>query len=332
MAEEIPIQEPNMAALFGTLGNQITNLNSSIKAQGVLNIVPEYDGNSKNFKDWIKAIEKYGVLADLTDISKRHIALLTSRGSVSDFVQRYISENAAGTWEAFKRELTSRFADITDQQHAFLLLSRTRQEKDENVQLFAERLLTIASEAYVGLGAEGTAAIQQQMIGFFVDGLAYDYLKMKIMRDNPPDLQAAVRIALAEQNLRKRFDLRMNKPESQKNQRHDDRGQGQRGQRDTHYGGQRDTHDGGYKQSNDHEPMDVDHARPRRRYPYPARGESQKGASNYRPQVNAFLCWECGVEGHPRRKCDKFICPKCHRQGHFGNECRWQGRPYKQGN
>lgn len=47
-----------------------------------------------------------------------------------------------------------------------------------------------------------------QLVGFFIDGLASDYLKMKVMREKPDRLQAAVQIAMSEQNLRKWFNLR----------------------------------------------------------------------------------------------------------------------------
>ena len=43
---------------------------------------------------------------------------------------------------------------------------------------------------------------------FFIDGLAHDYMKMNIMRDNPANLQAAINVATAEYNLIKSFDLK----------------------------------------------------------------------------------------------------------------------------
>ena len=42
-----------------------------------------------------------------------------------------------------------------------------------------------------------------------MDGLVHNYLKMKVMRENPATLQAAVASAMTEQNLRKRFNLRI---------------------------------------------------------------------------------------------------------------------------
>ena len=48
---------------------------------------------------------------------------------------------------------------------------------------------------------------------FFIDGLLHDNLKMKAMSDNPVSLQNSVNSAMAEQNLRRRFDLRLGRRE-----------------------------------------------------------------------------------------------------------------------
>ena len=50
--------------------------------------------------------------------------------------------------------------------------------------------------------------VESQLVGFFIDGLFHDYLRKKVMRENPKSFQAAAHSALAEQNLRKRFQLR----------------------------------------------------------------------------------------------------------------------------
>jgi hypothetical protein len=70
-------------------------------------------------------------------------------------------------------------------------------------------MLTLAEEAYRADQPGGVEAIERQLGEFFIDGLLHDYLKMKVMRDNPVSLQNVVNSAMAEQNLRKRFDLRL---------------------------------------------------------------------------------------------------------------------------
>ena len=86
----------------------------------------------------------------------------------------------------------------------------------------------------LGGGGQGmqNQAIQDQLIGFFTDGLSQDFMKMKVMQDNPHNFQAAVDVSLIEQNLRKRFNLRSGKRESD------------------------------WGDSSGHQPMDVDHILP----------------------------------------------------------------------
>ena len=136
------------------------------------------------------------------------VAYQSNLGAVSDFIKRYLHDNVGSNWGQLKTDLTSRFAEITDPQHAFVLLRKVKQRTYENVQFHAERLLSLAEEALAGQNG-GVAAIVRQLVGVFMDGLVHDYLKMRMMRANPATLQVAVASAMTEQNLRKRFNLRI---------------------------------------------------------------------------------------------------------------------------
>ena len=105
------------------------------------------------------------------------VAYQSSWGHVSDFIQRYLHDYVGNNWGQLKTELTSRFAEISDPQHAFVLLRKIKQKSEENVQLYAERLLSLAEKAFTGKNGR-VAAIERQLVGFFVDGLVHDYLKL----------------------------------------------------------------------------------------------------------------------------------------------------------
>jgi len=101
---------------------------------------------------------------------------------------------------------------------------------------------TMLRQANFGLGWKsfsnqpgGFQAVQRQLIGYFTDGLCYDYLQVKIMQENPTTLQAAITLAVTEQNLRKRFQIRS----------------------DRDYGSQSHQSTGQFG-----EPMEVDHIKP----------------------------------------------------------------------
>ena len=56
-------------------------------------------------------------------------------------------ELANNTWEQLKEQLAVRFSDVTDRQMALSLLRAVRQKPGENIQLFAERILSLAEDA-----------------------------------------------------------------------------------------------------------------------------------------------------------------------------------------
>ncbi|ESP03278.1 hypothetical protein LOTGIDRAFT_171625 [Lottia gigantea] len=190
---------------FHTLSDQLNRLTNSISTNGVVTIIDSFEGDPKAFREWTRSIEKYAVLASIPNDRMKLIAYQTSKGVVSNFIRRYLDTHPAADWPTLKDELSARFAEVTDAQHAFALLRKVKQNHNENVQFFGERLLVLASEAYSGTSS---LEIERQLVGFFVDGLKENYLKLKILRENPKTLQLAVTLAMSEQNLRTRFALR----------------------------------------------------------------------------------------------------------------------------
>lgn len=63
---------------------------------------------------------------------------------------------------------------MTDAQHAFMLLKRVKQENNENVQIYAERLFSLDEQAH------GVTEIQR--VGYFIDGLNSDRLKFNLQQ------------------------------------------------------------------------------------------------------------------------------------------------------
>ena len=88
-----------------------------------------------------------------------------------------------------------------------MVLRQVKQRQGQSIQVYAGSLMALGDEAFPH---QVHAATDQQLIGFFIDGLLHDYMKMKVMRDNPATLQQAITIVTGEQNLRRRFDLRSN--------------------------------------------------------------------------------------------------------------------------
>lgn len=191
---------------LGRLSDQMYGVSDKLGVLGSSLQMQLYEGNPKQFLNWIKSIEKQAMLDNLNDDSVKRLAFRTSRGAVSDFIQRFLTERSKSNWVQLKQELTTRFAEVSDQMHAFTLLRSVKQNSGESVQIYAERLLALGKDSFpVGTDAQ---TIERQLIGFFVDGLNQDGMKMKLLRENPDTFNGAVNAAMQEQNLRKRFNLR----------------------------------------------------------------------------------------------------------------------------
>lgn len=68
------------------------------------------------------------------------------------------------------------------------------------MQLFAERLLQIAEDAY-SKDKLKDPFVQQQPVNIFCYALTFDFLRMKILRENPRDLESAIQVAMRKHNL-----------------------------------------------------------------------------------------------------------------------------------
>ena len=293
-------QNVDVAQLFQGLAVQLNNLTGTIKSQGA-GAVPSFSGEVKGYKEWIKSVEKYALLTEANDNQTKLIAYRASSGAVSDFIHRYIQNHPNNNWNQLKAELATRFSEITDAQHAFSLLRGLHQRPSETVQVFAERLMGLAQEAFANQ-AGGLQAVEPQLVGFFTDGLLQDTLKLKVMRDNPNTLQGAITTAMTEQNLRKRFELRS---------------------------GNR-THGGA---SNGPEPMEIDHMRRSGRC-YKCNRSGHKAKDCRVRQLNL-------VETYPKCQIEPLVetrrCYNCNQQGHLIRDCphkahrpQGQGRRYNQ--
>ena len=138
---------------FQSLRVEVANVTQALTAQGISSIVSRFDGNPKSFRECIKSIEQYAVLVNADEDRKKLIAYQSSGGAVSGFIQRYMEANVAHISAQIKAQLAVRFSDVTDNQIALSILRQVRQKAGEKIHNYAERILSLAEEAYENQGS-----------------------------------------------------------------------------------------------------------------------------------------------------------------------------------
>ena len=209
--------EDYFAGLQGAMHNLAQNIaaqSSNINSQSLDNAllyIEKYTGDPGRFRPWLKSLEKYCRRKSCNTESKINVAYMTTDGPASDFIMRWQETSARPTWEDLKEKLTTHFADVASSDHARSLLRNIKQATDENVTAFGERLYILAKEAFADVDLREEAAkniIQHEMINSFIDGLKHDAVKFRIMRSEPATFDEALTLALNEQSLRRRFEVR----------------------------------------------------------------------------------------------------------------------------
>ena len=220
LAFPLPGDQPQVAPEV-ILNNTIDKLKSVLETQGINAQIPSFSGESGHFNDWIKCIEKYAILARIEPKTMKLVAFQSSRGAVSDYIKRRITSatHADEDWLSLKANLAAKFGEVFDSHVAFTLLRQAKQKPGESCVVFSERLINLADSSFTGQTIN-SEHVERQLIGIFIDGLLDDRLKWKLMNSKPRTLADCIDTAVAEESMRKLFDLRTGRTQPMKEDRY----------------------------------------------------------------------------------------------------------------
>lgn len=204
MADE---EIPPMVAIHREQLGQLRAISNLLGTQNA-GAIEKFSGDPKKFTGWIKGLEKYiMVIGADKETSMKSAVLQSSDGPVSEFLLRYYQNSPESTWTEVFAQLKSRFCDIIDTQHALQVLRTTKQKPGETAQVYAERLIGVAEQAWPDADLN-EALISRQLTDAFVDGLTDNAVARRVLRDNPATFNEAVQVAVYEQNLNRKIQLR----------------------------------------------------------------------------------------------------------------------------
>ena len=313
-------QDPPMVIIQQGQLDRLGTVVQLMGAQNAQTALEPYRGDPKKFNSWVKSIEKYLLVINGDKESMKTFALQSSEGSVSDFLLRYYQDHPACDWAEVHGELKSRFAEVLDTQHALQILRMTRQKTGETIPVYAERLIRAADDVWPDADMQDPL-VEQQMVGIFTDGLLDNAVARKVIREGPADFQAAVQLAMKEEKLSRRFELR-HRTGPKFGQKRSSRPM------TSDYSKQTD------RQDRQEEPMEVDafHGKcfkcGRRGHRAVDCRTKTKTVHEVTARQNQITCFKCGQVGHGIAKCQNRGSPQtgrcwqCGQQGHKQAQCK----------
>ncbi len=168
--------------------------------------IPVYEGDSKEFNEWFKSINRARqILGDSPRVGVR-LALASSRKAVADYVSRYFSAHPNPNWDHFSEQLVARFGETIDQATALAKLRRMTRKPGESIQVFAERLYAMGESAY-DHALLNNPVVQRELCQSFLTGCNEIRVAKAILRNQqaPQTLEQCVNIGVRELSLHNRF-------------------------------------------------------------------------------------------------------------------------------
>ena len=200
------------AQAFSMVSRSFASLERTMHQHNITQYITPYDGSdSRLCRPWVSEVEKWALHSLADDEAKQSALFITAKKTVSDFIQRYFRTNANPSWSSLKKAVLANFANISDAGHALDELRLIKQDKDESLSVFLERLHSLSIDAFaeVDLNEPGAQRLaQRQLVSFFVEGLQSERVKRKILASECEDLDAAAKIARKESEIDKRMSLR----------------------------------------------------------------------------------------------------------------------------
>ena len=181
----------------------LQNICQELRIQGLTQHIRTFSGEgSAKFAQWLNDMDQISITCDSERMCV--LATITLNGSAGAYASRMLKENPQITWSELRRKLKERYSEMTDPYLASEKCRRLKQNRGESVQNFAEKLRTMASEAFENLSAPEA---QRFLVEVFQKGVNDDSLARNLIRKRFTNLDDALAFAESEQQADRTFQV-----------------------------------------------------------------------------------------------------------------------------
>ena len=205
------------SAASNNIAKEIRPLTEEVRNLNLPNYIKPFDGIDTSLcKDYIRDIERWKLVSNADDKRTILTALLTARGSLAKFIDRFQASGPEDTrtWYNLKRAILENFGPIADKETALYDLQKLKQRAGESLQMYLERILTLGGRAYpeTESGEAPIQAMAQRLLVFhFVAGLHSETIRRAVDKAKCSTLEEAAKIAKVEFEVESRANWRTRK-------------------------------------------------------------------------------------------------------------------------
>ena len=158
-----------------------------------------FDGSSADaFTKWLRMMDDIFDSVDQNDNKTTYAASKTLKGTALDFFRD--TKRQVSTWPQIREAMTARYAYLNPVTRSKQKIRTALQRTNETISDFAERLRTLAEQAYADRHEE--KEVIETLTIAFINGLRDRRLQESIARKMPTSLGEAYKLALHEQQVR----------------------------------------------------------------------------------------------------------------------------------
>ena len=179
------------------LRNVACSVTNTLRGESLIKYIqPLIRRENGGYKAWLEEMQKYFHVARVAEEDKYQAALLTTSGTVGQYIHRLLTNNPCLTWDDLKVSLGEYYRAVPNPNAWLAELAKIRQGGTEGIQKYMQRVMRLAESAYAGVDGRNEV-VSKQVLGFFIKGLREREIKMAVMKDEPQTLEAAYQKALS---------------------------------------------------------------------------------------------------------------------------------------